>query len=373
MRTLWDYAKEQEGQNDDALKAIASDEEKLDAERQELLNRVSSYSVNTLRDRVAWILNHYPETRNSDITLQLKYWETFESDVYNGYSIAPDDLYKLTKLTSLVRERARIQNQYKLFLANLEVRQQRGTLAEEEKEKAIADKPEFPVFVVYMDESGKTATHLLVGSVWFLIGHQTSILSIEIRKLKERRNFKGEFHFKEMKADDLPIYKELINIFLQYANAVSFKLISVPRVGIKSTQDALAELFYYLLVKGVDHEEKTGRAPLPRTLQVWKDAEEAGSDKLLLAKVEDRLKQAVQSIYKDKLIFEFFVAVDSKDNLFLQVADLLISSVNRILNRSGEKRTHKDEFAEFLLDSLGVDITLSPNEKVADMMVHLSL
>ena len=116
-------------------------------ERQQLLDHISSATTNTLRDKVAWVLNHYPEARDSDITLQLKFWETFEMDIYNGHSIDLDDLYRLTKLNSLTRERARIENIYKLFVASTEVRQKRGTLSDEEKEKAIEDKPEgIPTF-----------------------------------------------------------------------------------------------------------------------------------------------------------------------------------------------------------------------------------
>ena len=47
----------------------------------------------------------------------LHYWETFESNIYDGKFITPSDLYRLTRLTSITRERARIQNVYKLFQA----------------------------------------------------------------------------------------------------------------------------------------------------------------------------------------------------------------------------------------------------------------
>ena len=144
-------------------------EEKREEEIQQLLNNLSSATVNTLRDKVAWILNQNPDTRDSDITLMLTFWETFESNIFNGQIIAPNDLYRLTRLTSISRERARIQNIYKLFQASTPVRHQRGTLSEEEKEKAVEDKPVgYPSYVVYMDESGKNAEHLIVGSVWFL-------------------------------------------------------------------------------------------------------------------------------------------------------------------------------------------------------------
>ena len=119
-----------------------SDKEKLkqiktEAEIQQLLSNLSSATINTLRDKVAWVLNHYPETRESDISLLLKFWELFEAGIYNGNYIKAEDLYKLTRLTSISRERARIQNTYKLFVASSEIRLRRGTLSDEEKQKAI--------------------------------------------------------------------------------------------------------------------------------------------------------------------------------------------------------------------------------------------
>ena len=224
-KTFWDYQKEQEEQNVQADTSQKLDEKQIEAECQDLLNTISFSSVNTLREIAAWILNHYPDTRDSDITLQLKFWETFKSDIYNGRAIRPSDLYKLTHLTSLARERARIQNQFRLFLATKIYNKTRGTLSKEEKDKAIQDKPSHPLLEVYMADSGKTRGHLLIGSIWFLVaGYQIKLLSNETKSLREPYKFEHEFHFKEMKPNELPIYKELISIFLKQANAVCFKM-----------------------------------------------------------------------------------------------------------------------------------------------------
>ena len=52
-----------------------------------------------------------------------------------------------------------------------------------------------------------------------------------------------------------------------------------------------------------------------------------------MANLEVKLKQAAASIYENKLIVEKCVAIDSKSNIFLQVADLVASSANRVLSR----------------------------------------
>lgn len=363
---------------EDSPELSSEDQQKeaiLEEERRQLLDHISSATVNTKRDKVAWILNHYPETRNSDIALQIKFWETFEADRYKGRSISPDDLYKLTRLTSLVRERARIQNVYNLFIASSEIRQQRGTLSDEEKEKAIEDKPDgCPTLIVYMDESGKNDNQLIVGSMWFLGGgYPILALHSSLLKFKEYSGFDKEFHFSTMSRNELPVYLGMINHFLKEAPAVSFKIASVPARGISNKQDALQQMFYHLLIRGVTSEHETGRAVLPRLLQIWKDAEEEGTDRLLIADLDDRLKQAATSRLKGELYIDEIRCVDSAHNIFMQVADLFTASANRVLNQPGLQRNHKDEFAEFFLDATGVGKSFSPNEQVGDMVFHISL
>ncbi len=336
-----------------------------------ILERVSSFSVNTIRDKVAWVLNHYPESRDSDITLQLNYWKTFESDIYNGYSISPEEYYRLTRLTTIKRARAKIQNEYKLFTASTEVKQQRGVLSEEERQKAAEDKPAYPMFTVYMDDSGKNADNLIVGSVWFSANYQQ--IHRAIFDIRKRRSFEKEFHFKRLTQRDLPVYKEVIDVFWKYANTVSFKLISVPRAGIKNVNNAFSDIYYHLLIRGVEHEQKTGRAVLPRTLQVWIDQENMAKDKLMVANLKDRLKQASQNTFDNNLRIDEIYTVDSKTNAILQIADLFAGSANRVLNRPGTTLNHKDELAEYILKPLGLNLGMPRNEVVGDMTVHISL
>ena len=345
----------------------------MEKERQVLLTQVGSSDVSTLRQRVAWLLNRYPSTRNSDIALQLKHWETFEAETFHGSYIATEDYSRLTRLTSIARERARIQNQYKLFVADPEVREHRGTLSEDERETARTT-PDHPVYAVFLDESGKTSSHLIVGSLWFLSsGSESFQLLRSTNDLKDRRRFKGEFHFAEMSRNDVEIYKELIDIFLTQGGTISFKFISVPRRGLGDIQAALGDLYYHLLIKGIDHEHSNGRAPLPRILQVWKDSEELGADKLLMANLEDRLRQAAVSVYENRLVVDNLTAVDSQSSVFLQVADIMASSANRILSRSGESRNHKDELAEYLLERLGISLTPDLDVLTGDLAAHIRI
>ncbi len=93
----------------------------------------------------------------------------------------------------------------------------------------------------------------------------------------------------------------------------------------------------------------------------------------MLANLCDRLKQTSTTLFNRELYLDKFYPVSSRTNLMLQMADLLVASSNRIKNQPGEKRTCKDEFAEFLLSRLHITFDPSEVEEVGDMAVYSSL
>jgi hypothetical protein len=349
-------------------------EKKLELEKEQILKSVVNSNMDTMLNKVAWILNHYPDARDSDITCQLKYWSTFEPEISGSGYISVEDLYKLTRLTSITRARARIQNTHRLFLANPEVQKRRGVLEDEEKEKALEQKHNYPVYSVYADESGKTSDYLVVGSMWILDGIETYHLTKRIEEWKKETNFKDELHFQSINNNNIGYYREVLEIVKNKSSAISFKAISLERKGIKSVADAFTHLYYHLLVRGVEHEHSTGRAPLPRSIQLWKDAEEPGSDKLMILQIRERLQQAAKITFDDKLQIDEMRAIDSRNLLLIQLADLFTSSISRILNkeRNGQIKP-KDRFAEDFLQTFGSNKELREYDDVGDCVFYANL
>lgn len=349
----------------------AGDDGSTLAEQQErVLAAIAGAKLDTVQERVAWILNHHPEARDSDITLQLRYWEAFQPELFDGVSIDPQELYHLARLTSLSRARAKIQNSYQLFRASPEIRAHRGTLSESERATAAAQRPTAPLYQVAADESGKTGKHLIWGSVWVL--HAPEVLSIE-RKVgawKDATGFNGELHFKDIEKGSLGRYMAFATfLHEELTSAVTFRAISVERSGLKV--DALETLLYHLLVRGVEHEHASGRAPLPRRLQLWKDLEEPGRDKVMLAELRDRIEQAGVNRFEGQLTAAEFHPLYSESSALLQLADLNAGSLNRVLNAPGSHP--KDGFAHRLLEVLGTPRGPQDLEHVEGMAVHIAL
>jgi hypothetical protein len=81
--------------------------ERIERDRERLLAALAAGQSKLVVQQVAWILNTRPETRDSDVELQLAYWREFEPELYaefcDGDAIAA--YKKLTRQTSLSRER----------------------------------------------------------------------------------------------------------------------------------------------------------------------------------------------------------------------------------------------------------------------------
>lgn len=95
--------------------------------------------MKTLNDQVRYCLQHYPDTRNSDITLTMHIWKEFYKDkltVVDGVlAIRLRDLFDLPREDNVKRVRAHIQNDLHEFVpTNWEVAKQRKMLQHEWKQ-----------------------------------------------------------------------------------------------------------------------------------------------------------------------------------------------------------------------------------------------
>lgn len=342
----------------------------------ELLAAIAGNDLDTTEKKVARILNLFPETRDSDIDLQLTYWRLYESEQYDGGLIDPDVYRRLTRLTTLARARAKIQNTYHLFKASVPVRQARGTLDRSEREHQRQVAPPTKITVIFADEAGKTATNLVVGSLWCLDAFELFALENSLRNWKKSIGFKNELHFKDIGVGNLQLYMDLVDILSEHLTCFSFKSISTPRTGLKQMNKAIEDLLLHLVVRGIDREHETGRAVLPRTLHVLKDLEEEGADRLQMANLKERLLSAANDRFSGQLHIGVLEAVNSAESIAIQVADLFAASVGRIANVASTGEHPKDLFAaRFLskIDSISETCEVSTSEATGDITAMLQL
>jgi hypothetical protein len=329
-------------------------QERIAKERKELLNKVTSGNIKSHRERVAYILNNYSESRNSDVELTWTYWKIFEGRFFDGVSVNKNQLQKLTRMNSLVRIRAKIQNEYLLFQADETVRHYRGVLNREKKAEVVEDKPaNLPFYGVFIDETGKTQKYLSVGSLWHIDGGLSTYSTKEkLDEWKNEQSIEYEFHFNQVSRNKLQAYKDFFLKFLELNPTAGFKIIIINNKGFQDISQTITDLTFHLLNRGIKHENESGRAPLPRLLQVWLDEDEKGSDRLKLENIRERLtSQKISGLH-----LGMFEALDSKSNYYIQAVDLFTAAVNRKLH-SGGANNFKDDLADFILELLQFDVS----------------
>ncbi|MCY1205344.1 hypothetical protein D9M72_168930 [compost metagenome] len=333
---------------------VLADQRKNEAEKVRILAAVASNAPERVIDRVAWILNHYPEARDSDVKCQLLYWRTFQTDLYNGGDIAISAYPDLQRLNSISRSRAMVQNILGLFVASPEVRRFRGKLSEEEKQKALEVRPTHPVYCIYADESGKTSNYVLVGSVWVLKSYETFKITNALNARKKEIGFEGELHFKEITKGNLDKYRAILGVIVEHSSKLSFKALAVERRGLANIDDTINKLYYHMLINGVREEDSTGRAILPRSMQFRKDAEEASKDELAMMEIKLQLENAASSIFDGRLYVDVVEVEDSGLSPLMQLADLFTGSISRALNGEAGVEGPKDVFAREFLSAFGM-------------------
>ncbi len=331
--------------------------EKTKKEKELLLGKLAANNLKDIRSKVAFILNHYPVTRNTDIKLAFKYWQIFQPEyLHSDGSVDQSKMFKLERMPSLIRARAKIQNEFGLFQADEEVKAKRRTLKFKEKEEQLADKPSVPGIAFYVDESGKNQRYIIVGGMCSANFFRTFQLQGHLMKWMSTKKV-SEFHFTKLSKHKLQVYKDFFTEALGFSDTISFKAVAIKQEGIKrSVEDIVCNLHYQLIHKGIEHEVRTGRATLPRVVTIYKDKDD-GTDRILMVKFEQDLKLGFKQHFDDQLELDILEAVDSKNNLFIQLSDLYIGSLSRILNRDSEsQRNHKDELADYIVSLLGLDL-----------------
>lgn len=329
---------------------------KIEREKKDLLASLATGDFSSQRARVAAILNQFPSSRNSDVTLALKYWSTFQPEYYNEAGILPRDLFKLERIHYIVRARAKIQNEYGLFLADPTIKRYRRRNEEKMESAVLEDAAPRHVVKVFSDESGKTQRYVSVASVWVLSGRAVFTLSQAIQKWQMESSFSGrEIHFARLGKKDEGALKEYLSVVLANREFLSFKVAAVERAKTRrSIEEVVQRLHHLILTKGAEHEVSAHRMSLPREVDVTLD-EEQSLDPFVLEELKIKISNDYETAHKGELYLTSIQAVSSKSSALVQLSDIVAGAVNRRLNHDGE-RNYKDDMAEMIIEMLDLNL-----------------
>lgn len=341
----------------EAEKKALAKEKRRQREIEAIKASIASCTYTTKRDRVAGLLNMFPECRDSDISLTLRYWEAFQPEINTHGDINPKSLFKLERQTTISRIRAKIQNEYGLFPSSENVRRKRRKKEEEVRDDMISDAPTSRLIAIFADEAGKQDEFVLVGSVWFLNMMKGAMFQHKVNKLRESRGIKNEFHFSRSGKQDVENYKAFVDLISEEREFMGFKTIATPRRGSsRNIEEVLSDLYCLLALKGFQHEIESNRAELPRRLALTID--EGGLTPIGCEMLSQNFATFLERSYKSDAVLDGVTVLNSKSSAALQVADMITGVANRKLNYRGEQN-FKDELADYIIEKLGLSFSES--------------
>jgi hypothetical protein len=343
------------------IKKNESEENKrnrLEREKTSLLASLSKGDFSVTRTKVAGILNLYPDARNSDVVLALKYWESFQPDVYQATGILPRDLFKLERFNHIVRARAKIQNEYGLFKADEKIQGRRKNLEEKMQQEVLEDILERKIISIYADETGKNGNFTIVAAVWVLLGRAVFTVTQAIEGWREASPWSNqEIHFSSLgKSGDLKTLEEYLEIIQCNREFLGFKFIAIDKSKTsRKPEEIVIKLHEHMLIQGAIHEISSGRADLPREIKLIMD-ESSSLDGFTLREMKERVTTHFHNSYQSKLKLSNIETVSSRENSLVQLADLVAGAMNRKLNHEGDRKM-KDDLADIIINKLGRSLT----------------
>ncbi|MBN1398336.1 MAG: DUF3800 domain-containing protein [Bacteroidetes bacterium] len=340
--------------------------ENLRKRRDILLKQVLRGDSEKLFQKVAHILNQYPKARDSDIALIIYLLKTFYPTFINNEFLSLSDLYKLPHFYDMQRERARIQNEYKLFQASPKVRLYRRKHQKEKAEDFAAKTLDYKPLFIFADESGKNEKYLVIGSIWL---YSSADYHGAVEILNKQKQDVIEFHFTKIKnnlrAQQAASFFEAFfnnNLFSSFKALVLKNSDFNVNQQLAAVYNGLAEL----LIEGTDSELKSFKISPPVELHVTKDAD-IHTDVLQLPPMNRRIVEALNIEFQDKSIIlnkNKVKCEKSEKSELIQIADIFTGSINRWINR-GLKDIEKDP-KDWLAFNVGkiLGLEIDSNNKV---------
>ncbi len=322
--------------------------------------------------KVAYILWQYPNTRNSDRTHAIQYYKIFHPEYVKNDLITFENLYNLPKMYDLQRDRATIQNTEELFPAKIEIGKKRQIRASEYKSYYKNNNPKNYVndtkYYIYLDESGKNNKYFVLAGILINSYNVKKILSDKLSKIKQNLNKKynlkvNEWKFSNINHKNKNYYLELIEKIKNTGLNITFISIFVENNGLcsDSKKNKTKELFKFIIKDCLDlltlYTCRSSYENVISKLNATLDNDGAGIDIIQQEQIKREIQTAIGTESKYFSTLENLNWEDSKNNNFIQIADLYASSLNNIFSDmpiESENSQAKKDFANKILEQVGI-------------------
>lgn len=211
-------------------------------------------------------------------------------------------------------------------------------------------------FEVYCDESTQDAIcstrpdrrrYLLIGSIWLLADLRTG-LKASVAELRDQHDVHGEIKWSKVSRSKMPFYKDLIDLFFSYGEAVRFRCIAVDSQKFdKRWHNGDDELGFYKCYYQLLHHWVSDFNEYRFFCDIKTSRDVSRLSKLRQVLSNANLSSEVTSIQ----------ALPSREVVGIQVCDLLLGASAARLNSSTTIGSARHELLQYIETKLGREIS----------------
>jgi hypothetical protein len=321
--------------------------------RQKILAEIADSRLANREQKIAHILHRFPETRDSDTALCIKYWKMFQADVLERWRpLELEVLFELDRIETIGRVRRMIQNDLRLFRGVEETRRAREAMQGEFHEYIAAHRDSLPEVRFYLDETGNEGdkTYTGVAGVCIINWKQFEKHHAALQQWRSKQRWPETIHFSDTGADKVDRAVSLLQQLQSRRSGILFLGYSLVSRG--RTNEVLFSLFIQLVVDSLKHLRECNCLTENRSVRVIKEADQ-GFDSIYLRTMTKQLDEMVALEFPGTLTVLPVEAVTKGRTVLLECADLIAGGMQRRALHKG--RNPKDRLAEAVINVTGFE------------------
>ena len=205
--------------------ARSPDDEETQRRRNALLEALDESKFAALDERVGLVLRDFPETRDSDTELVLRFWQRFEAETLHAWTPnrSLDVLHDLERVDSITRSRRRIQNDLHLFEPTEWTKAHRQENQRDFLEYLSYRREGDPELRFYLDETGGGRGEFVgVGGVCVMDWGTYEPHFAAMQKWRRDQGWANALHFADLRDEDVGKYISLLRQVLGRKAVVLF-------------------------------------------------------------------------------------------------------------------------------------------------------
>ncbi len=321
--------------------------------RERLLADIANSRLGNMEQRLGFILQRYPETRDNDTSLAIRYWKYFQSDIIVKCNpLTLDVLFDLHRIDTISRVRRHIQNRLKLFTSLRETHRLREFAQIEFHEYLAAGNSTEPEIRFFLDETGNEGqkTYTGIAGVCVMNWKQYEMHWASLNQWRQNQGWPETIHFVEMGNALQGRATALLDELGHRRSGLLFLGYALPSRG--QTHKDLLSLFIQLILDALRYMDKIGCLNEPRSLKIIKEAD-IGFDNIYLENMEKFLGEQISLEFPGRVVCLPIDAIPKGREVMLECADLIAGGMQRRALMKGHNP--KDILAETVFNVTGFD------------------